>query len=73
VFRLYLVEQSKMVTCSRYLMTKIPRAVRFATSRFVHAMVTLNFGGHPRAITFVRSFAPTTPRKRSFKSAVSPR
>jgi hypothetical protein len=35
----------------------------------VPAMVTLNFGGRLPATTFVRSFAPTTPRKRTFESA----
>jgi hypothetical protein len=36
-------------------------------------MVMLNFGGRLPAITFVRSFARTTLRKRTFESAVPPR
>ena len=62
-----------MVTSSRYLINSSLPAAPSATNRSVPAMVTLNFGGHLTAITFVRSFVLTMLRKRTFESVMPPR
>ena len=51
----------------------VARAVLSAISRFVSAMVMLNFGGQQTVSTSVQNFVRMTLRKRSFVCSIPPR